>query len=77
MAAPTDGDAAMVVLEMSLFEIDVRSRGFYHPEYASGPTKPPGGETMSWEAPTFEEINMSAEINAYQDDFDREQDDRF
>jgi coenzyme PQQ precursor peptide PqqA len=36
---------------------------------------PPGGETMTWEAPTFEEVNMSAEINSYQDDFDREQDD--
>jgi coenzyme PQQ precursor peptide PqqA len=30
---------------------------------------------MTWEAPTFEEVNMSAEINSYQDDFDREQDD--
>ncbi len=30
---------------------------------------------MTWEAPAFVEVNMSAEINAYQDDFDREQDD--
>ena len=29
---------------------------------------------MIWEAPSFEEVNMSAEINSYQDDFDREQD---
>jgi coenzyme PQQ precursor peptide PqqA len=34
----------------------------------------PGGEHMSWEAPDFVELNMSAEINSYQDDFDREQD---
>ena len=32
---------------------------------------------MIWEAPAFVEVNMSAEINSYQDDFDREQDDRF
>ena len=27
---------------------------------------------MIWEAPTFEEIKMDAEINSYQDDFDRD-----
>ena len=27
---------------------------------------------MIWEAPAFEEIKMDAEINSYQDDFDRE-----
>jgi hypothetical protein len=32
---------------------------------------------MTWEAPEFEEVKMDAEINSYQDDFDREQDDRF
>jgi hypothetical protein len=32
---------------------------------------------MSWEAPDFVEVKMDAEINSYQDDFDREQDDRF
>jgi hypothetical protein len=34
---------------------------------------------MSWEAPEFVEVKMDAEINSYQDDFDREQDrdDRF
>jgi hypothetical protein len=32
---------------------------------------------MTWEAPTFVEVKMDAEINSYQDDFDREQDDRF
>ncbi|MBI4608198.1 MAG: pyrroloquinoline quinone precursor peptide PqqA [Candidatus Rokubacteria bacterium] len=25
--------------------------------------------TMAWETPSFEEIKMDAEINAYQDDF--------
>lgn len=32
---------------------------------------------MSWEAPDFAEVKMDAEINSYQDDFDREPDDRF
>ncbi len=32
---------------------------------------------MTWEAPDFIEVKMDAEINSYQDDFDREQDDRF
>ena len=32
---------------------------------------------MAWEAPEFVEVRMDAEINSYQDDFDREQDDRF
>jgi hypothetical protein len=32
---------------------------------------------MTWEAPDFVEVKMDAEINSYQDDFDREQDDRF
>ena len=32
---------------------------------------------MTWETPTFVEVKMDAEINSYQDDFDREQDDRF
>lgn len=27
---------------------------------------------MVWETPTFEEVKMDAEINAYQDDFDRD-----
>jgi coenzyme PQQ precursor peptide PqqA len=27
---------------------------------------------MTWETPTFVEIKMDAEINSYQDDFDRE-----
>jgi coenzyme PQQ precursor peptide PqqA len=36
-----------------------------------------GGEVMAWEAPDFIEVRMDAEINSYQDDFDREQDDRF
>jgi coenzyme PQQ precursor peptide PqqA len=31
----------------------------------------------TWEAPTFEEIKMDAEINSYQDDFGQEPDDRF
>jgi len=27
---------------------------------------------MTWETPTFEEVKMDAEINSYQDDFDRD-----
>jgi coenzyme PQQ precursor peptide PqqA len=27
---------------------------------------------MTWETPAFVEIKMDAEINAYQDDFDRD-----
>lgn len=36
-----------------------------------------GGDAMTWEAPAFIDVKMDAEINSYQDDFDREQDDRF
>jgi len=36
-----------------------------------------GGDSMTWEVPAFVEVKMDAEINSYQDDFDREQDDRF
>jgi coenzyme PQQ precursor peptide PqqA len=32
---------------------------------------------MTWEAPAFVEIKMDAEINSYQDDFDREDPDSF
>jgi coenzyme PQQ precursor peptide PqqA len=32
---------------------------------------------MAWEAPEFAEVKMDAEINSYQDDFEREPDDRF
>ena len=28
---------------------------------------------MTWETPEFVEVRMDAEINAYQDDFDREE----
>ncbi len=28
---------------------------------------------MTWETPEFVEVKMDAEINAYQDDFDREE----
>jgi hypothetical protein len=28
-----------------------------------------GGTVMDWEAPSFVEVKMDAEINAYQDDF--------
>jgi hypothetical protein len=28
-----------------------------------------GGPIMSWEAPSFVEVKMDAEINSYQDDF--------
>jgi coenzyme PQQ precursor peptide PqqA len=34
-------------------------------------------EPMTWETPAFVEVKMDAEINSYQDDFDRDQDDRF
>ena len=30
---------------------------------------------MAWEAPAFVEIKMDAEINSYQDDFDRDDSD--
>ena len=32
---------------------------------------------MTWEAPDFIEVKMDAEINSSQDDFDRQDDDRF
>jgi coenzyme PQQ precursor peptide PqqA len=32
-------------------------------------------ESMTWEAPAFVEVRMDAEINSYQDDFDRDSDD--
>jgi hypothetical protein len=36
-----------------------------------------GGDAMTWETPSFVEIKMDAEINSYQDDFDREVPDSF
>jgi coenzyme PQQ precursor peptide PqqA len=38
---------------------------------------PPEVNVMIWEAPDFIEVKMDAEINSYQDDFDRQEDDRF
>src|SRR5262249_46244860 len=35
------------------------------------------GGAMTWEAPDFIEVKMDGEINSYQDDFEREKDDRF
>jgi len=32
---------------------------------------------MAWETPEFVEVRMDAEINSYQDDLEREHDDRF
>ena len=32
---------------------------------------------MAWETSEFTEVKMDAEINSYQDDFEREEDDRF
>jgi coenzyme PQQ precursor peptide PqqA len=32
---------------------------------------------MAWETPEFVEVKMDAEINSYQDDFEREPDERF
>jgi coenzyme PQQ precursor peptide PqqA len=29
--------------------------------------------TMIWETPAFQEVKMDAEINSYQDDFDRDE----
>jgi len=45
----------------------------------SGPlTAHTGGRLlMIWESPDFIEVKMDAEINSYQDDFERESDDRF
>jgi coenzyme PQQ precursor peptide PqqA len=40
-------------------------------------TEPMEVRAMAWETPEFVEIKMDAEINSYQDDFDRQQDDRF
>jgi hypothetical protein len=37
----------------------------------------PEVSAMTWEAPDFIEVKMDAEINSYQDDFDRQDDDRF
>jgi hypothetical protein len=37
----------------------------------------PEVSAMTWEAPDFIEVKMDAEINSYQDDFERESDDRF
>ena len=28
---------------------------------------------MAWETPAFEEVKMDAEINSYQDDFERDE----
>jgi coenzyme PQQ precursor peptide PqqA len=36
------------------------------------PRTPQEVTLMTWETPTFVEIKMDAEINSYQDDFDRE-----
>ncbi len=32
---------------------------------------------MTWETPTFVEVRMDAEVNAYQDDLEREPNDSF
>jgi coenzyme PQQ precursor peptide PqqA len=37
----------------------------------------PEDSAMIWETPDFIEVKMDAEINSYQDDFERESDDRF
>jgi len=39
--------------------------------------KPMEVRAMAWEAPEFVEVRMDAEINSYQDEFEREEDDRF
>jgi coenzyme PQQ precursor peptide PqqA len=55
-----------------------RRFGYYlgHEPIAPGALSPEVRD-MIWEAPDFTEVKMDAEINSYQDDFDREQDDRF
>jgi hypothetical protein len=40
-------------------------------------TQPMEVRAMTWEAPEFVEVKMDAEINSYQDDFERQEDDRF
>jgi coenzyme PQQ precursor peptide PqqA len=42
--------------------------GHKHRRAVISPT--PRSTTMSWETPSFEEINMSAEIGSYYEDFD-------
>jgi hypothetical protein len=51
----------------------------YYPTASSEPLgpSPPEVNVMIWEAPDFIEVKMDAEINSYQDDFDRQEDDRF
>jgi coenzyme PQQ precursor peptide PqqA len=39
--------------------------------------RPAEVKAMTWEAPEFVELRMDAEVNSYQDDYDRESDDRF
>jgi coenzyme PQQ precursor peptide PqqA len=54
--------------------------GYYRGDQSTGPgPKPPIPEesAMIWEAPEFIEVKMDAEINSYQDDFERESDERF
>jgi len=43
---------------------------------ALGPHSPEESD-MTWETPDFIEVKMDAEINSYQDDFERDGDDRF
>ena len=51
--------------------------GYYlaHESLALGPFTEV--DDMTWEAPDFVELKMDAEINSYQDDFDKERDDDF
>jgi coenzyme PQQ precursor peptide PqqA len=54
--------------------------GYYRGDQSTGPrpqTAEPEERAMIWEAPEFIEVKMDAEINSYQDDFERESDERF
>ncbi len=47
------------------------------PAVTTAPGLAKWGDRMTWEAPDFVEVKMDAEINSYQDDFDRDQDEGF
>jgi hypothetical protein len=40
-----------------------------HPQHAIDQTEETEQAAVAWEPPSFVEINMSSEINGYQDDF--------
>ena len=64
---------------MNRLLLTTRRGGVYHASHSEVGSRwiSRGGDSMTWEVPAFVEVKMDAEINSYQDDFDREQDDRF